>query len=51
MLGLRRSNASQALSRDDHVKGVEAAVGYGPIDNVEVELSFGRAKYDDVSPD
>ena len=26
-------------------------MGYGPIDNVEVELSFGRAKDDDVSPD
>ena len=38
-------------SKDDHVKGFEAAVGYGPIDNVEVELSVGRAKDDDVSPD
>ena len=38
-------------SRDDHVKGLDAAVGYGPIDNVEVELSFGRAKDIDASPD
>lgn len=38
-------------SRDDALKGFEGAVGYGPIDNVEVELSFGRAKDRDESPD
>ena len=38
-------------SRDDSLKGFEGAVGYGPIDNVEVELSFGRAKDRDESPD
>ena len=37
-------------SRDDAVKGFEGAVGYGPIDNVEVELGLSRAKDDDVSP-
>ncbi len=38
-------------SKDDSVRGLEGAVGYGPIDNVEVELGFGRGKDRDPSPD
>lgn len=38
-------------SKDDSVRGLEGAVGYGPIDNVEVELGFGRGKDHDPSPD
>ncbi|MCB1954853.1 MAG: hypothetical protein KDG55_04215 [Rhodocyclaceae bacterium] len=38
-------------SKDDHTKGLEAAVGYGPIENVEIELSGGWAKDDDASPE
>lgn len=37
-------------SKDDSVRGLEGAVGYGPIDNVEVELGFGRGKDRDPSP-
>ncbi len=38
-------------SKDDQTKGFEAAVGYGPIENVEVELAGGWAKDDDASPE
>lgn len=38
-------------SKDDQVKGFEGAVGYGPIDNVEVELSLARMKDSDASPE
>lgn len=38
-------------SKDDAVRGFDGAVGYGPIDNVEVELAFGRFKDRDPSPD
>ncbi len=38
-------------SKDDSVRGLEAAVGYGPIANVEVELSLARAEDNDASPD
>ncbi|MFT3717437.1 hypothetical protein [Pseudorhodoferax sp.] len=37
-------------SRDDSLKGFEGAVGYGPIDNVELEFGFGRAKDRNESP-
>ncbi|HQZ01247.1 MAG TPA: hypothetical protein PKW99_01235 [Thauera sp.] len=37
-------------SKDDSVRGLEGAVGFGPIDNVELELGFGRAKDRDPSP-
>jgi hypothetical protein len=37
-------------SKDDSVRGLEGAVGYGPIDNVEVELGLGRAKDREPSP-
>jgi hypothetical protein len=38
-------------SRDDAVRGYEGAAGFGPIDKVEVELGFGRAKDRDADPD
>jgi len=38
-------------SRDDAVRGYEGAAGFGPIDNVEVEVGFGRAKDRDTDPD
>jgi hypothetical protein len=38
-------------SRDDAVRGYEGAAGFGPIDNVEVEIGFGRAKDRDADPD
>lgn len=37
-------------SKDDETRGFEGAVGYGPIDNVEVEVSFARARDGSVSP-
>jgi len=37
-------------SKDDSVRGLEAAVGYGPIANVEVELGVARAEDNDASP-
>lgn len=38
-------------SRDDAVRGYEGAAGFGPIDNIEVEVGFGRAKDRDADPD
>ncbi|MCB1889943.1 MAG: hypothetical protein KDH20_20220 [Rhodocyclaceae bacterium] len=38
-------------SKDDRTKGLEAAVGYGPIENVEVELAGGWARDDDADPE
>jgi hypothetical protein len=38
-------------SRDDAVRGYEGAAGFGPIDDVEVEVGFGRAKDRDADPD
>lgn len=38
-------------NKDDSVRGLEGAVGYGPIDNVELELAFGRGKDHEPSPD
>lgn len=38
-------------SRDDAVRGYEGAAGFGPIDAVEVEVGFGRAKDRDADPD
>lgn len=38
-------------SRDDAVRGYEGAAGYGPIDDVELEVGFGRAKDRDADPD
>lgn len=38
-------------SRDDAVRGYEGAAGFGPIDKLEVEVGFGRAKDRDVDPD
>lgn len=38
-------------SRDDAVRGYEGAAGFGPIDNLEVEVGFGRAKDRDADPD
>lgn len=37
-------------SRDDKVKGFEAAVGYGPFEKLEMELAFGRARDRSASP-
>ena len=37
-------------SKDDSVRGLEGAAGFGPIDNVELELGFGRAKDREPSP-
>mgnify|MGYP006364324785 CR=1 FL=1 len=31
-------------SKDDQVRGLDAAAGYGPIDNVELELAFEMAR-------
>lgn len=38
-------------SRDDAVRGYEGAAGFGPIDNVELEVGYGRAKDRDPDPD
>lgn len=38
-------------SRDDAVRGYEGAAGFGPIDNVEVEIGYGRAEDRDADPD
>lgn len=38
-------------SRDDHARGVEAAVGFGPLENVEIELGFGYGRDRHASPD
>ncbi len=38
-------------SRDGGVRGFEGAAGFGPIDNVEVEVGLGRAKDRDADPD
>jgi hypothetical protein len=37
-------------SRDDRVEGFDGAVGYGPIETLEVELNFGDARDRSVSP-
>lgn len=37
-------------SRDDGVRGFDGAAGFGPIDNVEVEVGFGRGKDHDADP-
>lgn len=37
-------------SKDDKAKGLEAAAGFGPIDNVEVELGLARTRDSSVSP-
>ncbi len=37
-------------SKDDKARGMDGAVGYGPIDNVEVEFGFGRVRDRGVSP-
>lgn len=37
-------------SKDDRVRGWDAAAGYGPIDNVELELAFEIARDHDTSP-
>jgi hypothetical protein len=44
--GLQRGDAKMELGwlRDARIRGFEAAVGYAPIDNLEVELSIGRAR-------
>lgn len=36
-------------SRDDHTRGLDAAGGYGPIENLEVELALAQAR--DREPD
>jgi hypothetical protein len=43
---LTRGDAKLELgwSKDDKARGFEGAVGYGPIENVEVELAFGRIR-------
>lgn len=38
-------------SRDDEERGIDGAVGYGPIDNLEVELGFERARDSVSGPD
>lgn len=37
-------------SRDDEVRGWDLAVGFGPIDGVEVELAFARLRDRSTSP-
>lgn len=37
-------------SRDDQVRGLNAAAGYGPVDNLELELAFEMARDHDTSP-
>lgn len=37
--------------RDDKAKGFDAAVGFGPVENVELELNFGHARDRSVNPD
>ena len=37
-------------SKDDQVRGLDAAAGYGPIDNVELEFAFEMARDHDTSP-
>ncbi|ENO88642.1 hypothetical protein [Thauera linaloolentis] len=38
-------------SKDGTLKGVEGAVGYGPVDNVEMEIAYARVKDRDAAPD
>lgn len=38
-------------SRDDRARGLEAAVGFSPLKNVELEVSFGRGSDHRPSPD
>lgn len=38
-------------SKDDETRGLDGAVGYGPIDNLEVELGFERARDSVSGPD
>lgn len=38
-------------SRDDRLRGFDAATGYGPIDNVEVEINAARTRDDAPSPE
>ena len=40
-----------ATAAHNPVRGYEGAAGFGPIDNVEVEVGFGRAKDRDADPD
>lgn len=42
-LGLGGMKLEAVLSRDDRVRGAEMAIGYGPIENVEIVLAFARA--------
>lgn len=37
-------------SRDDGVRGYDGAAGFGPIDNVEMEIGFARGKDHDADP-
>jgi hypothetical protein len=36
--------------KDDKARGFEAAAGFGPVDNVEVEIGFGRVRDRAASP-
>lgn len=38
-------------SRDDKVKGFDGAAGFGPVENVELELNFGHVRDRSVAPD
>lgn len=38
-------------SKDDAVRGFEGAAGFAPIDNVELEVGYGRARDHDAEPD
>lgn len=37
-------------SRDDHTRGLDFAVGYGPVENLEVELAMAQARDRDADP-
>src|SRR5690606_121905 len=37
-------------SKDDEARGFEAAAGFGPIDNVEMEIGFARTRDHASSP-
>jgi len=38
-------------SRDDKVKGFDGAIGFGPVQNVKLELEFGHVQDRSVNPD
>lgn len=45
------AKAEFGWSKDDRARGFDGAVGYGPLENVEVELNFAQARDAHAEPD